>query len=77
MTPEDNPPVGLLLCSGKDQTKVEYAIGGLDQQLFVSRYLVALPKPNEIEQLIAHDRARWEQRGGKNRPPSNDPSKDN
>ena len=76
MTAEDNPPVGLLLCSGKDQTKVEYAIGGLDQQLFVSRYLVALPKPNEIEQLIAHDRALWEQSGGKNRPPSDNPSKD-
>jgi predicted nuclease of restriction endonuclease-like (RecB) superfamily len=62
-SPEDNPPVGLLLCSDKDQTKVEYAIGGLDQQLFVSRYLVALPKPNEIEQLIERDRALWEQRG--------------
>ena len=71
-TPEDNPPVGLLLCSDKDQTKVEYAIGGLDQQVFVSRYLVALPKPNEIEQLIERDRALWEQRGGKNRPQLHD-----
>jgi hypothetical protein len=60
---EDNPPVGLLLCSDKDQTKVEYAIGGLDQQLFVSRYLVALPKANEIERFIERDRALWEQRG--------------
>ena len=59
-TPEDNPPVGLLLCSDKDQTKVEYATGGLDQQLFVSRYLVALPKLHEIEQLIERDRALWE-----------------
>jgi len=33
----DNPPVGLLLCSGKDATKVEYATGGMDRQLFVSR----------------------------------------
>jgi hypothetical protein len=74
-TPEDTPPVGLLLCSDKDQTKVEYAIGGLDQQVFVSRYLVALPKPNEIEQLIERDRALWEQHGGKNRPPSHDPPK--
>jgi YhcG PDDEXK nuclease domain/DUF1016 N-terminal domain len=62
-SPEDNPPVGLLLCSDKDQTKVEYAIGGLDHRLFVSRYLVALPKPNEIEQLIERDRALWERRG--------------
>ncbi len=76
-TPEDTPPVGLLLCSDKDQTKVEYAIGGLDQQVFVSRYLVALPKQNDIEQLIERDRALWEQRGGKNRPPSHDPPKGN
>ena len=55
--------MGLLLCSDKDQTKVEYAIGGLDQQLFVSRYLVALPKADEIEQLVERDRALWEQRG--------------
>ena len=61
-TPEDNPPVGLLLCSDKDQTKVEYATGGLDQQVFVSRYLVALPKLQEIEQLIQRDRALWERR---------------
>jgi predicted nuclease of restriction endonuclease-like (RecB) superfamily len=74
-SPEDNPPVGLLLCSDKDQTKVEYAIGGLDQQLFVSRYLVALPKPNEIEQLIERDRDIWEQRGEKNRPPRDPPKR--
>jgi hypothetical protein len=58
----------LYLCFGasqwaKDQTKVEYAIGGLDQQLFVSLYLVALPKPNEIERLVERDRALWERRG--------------
>jgi predicted nuclease of restriction endonuclease-like (RecB) superfamily len=62
MADGDNPPVGLLLCSGKDQTKVEYATTGLDRRLFVSRYLVALPKPEQIEQLIERDRAAWEQR---------------
>lgn len=61
-TPEDNAPVGLLLCSAKDQTKVEYATGGFDQQLFVSRYLVALPKLQEVGQLIERDRALWERR---------------
>jgi predicted nuclease of restriction endonuclease-like (RecB) superfamily len=61
MQPGDQPPVGLLLCTDKDQTKVEYATGGLDHQLFVSRYLVALPKPEELERLIETDRAVWEQ----------------
>lgn len=57
----DNPPVGLILCTDKDQTKVEYAVGSLDRQLFVSRYMVVLPKPEEIQHLIESDRAHWEQ----------------
>ncbi|MEK6645525.1 MAG: PDDEXK nuclease domain-containing protein [Candidatus Firestonebacteria bacterium] len=61
MTEGDNPPIGLILCTDKDQTKVEYAVGGLDHQLFVSRYMVVLPKPEEIQHLIENDRAYWEQ----------------
>ena len=60
----DQPPVGLLLCTAKDETKVEYATGGMDQQLFVSRYLVALPKTEDLERLIETDRAVWEQQHG-------------
>lgn len=45
------------------------------QRLYVSRYLVALPKPNEIQQLIERDRALWDQHGGRNRPQLHDPSK--
>jgi predicted nuclease of restriction endonuclease-like (RecB) superfamily len=56
----DNPPVGLLLCSGKDATKVEYATAGMDRQLFVSRYLVALPSPEQLRALIEADRAALE-----------------
>ena len=61
MAEGDHPPVGLLLCAGKDQTKVEYATVGLDHQLFVSRYLVSLPDTAELERLIEADRAAWEQ----------------
>lgn len=32
-----------------------------DRRLFVSRYLVALPKPEQLQQLIEGDRAAWEQ----------------
>jgi hypothetical protein len=35
--------------------------GGLDHQLFVSRYL-ALPKPEDLQRLIETDCAAWEQR---------------
>lgn len=62
MAEGDNPPVGLLLCSDKDETKVEYATGGLSHRLFVSRYLVALPKPDALRKLVESDRAVWDQR---------------
>ncbi|MGH9962144.1 MAG: PDDEXK nuclease domain-containing protein, partial [Pyrinomonadaceae bacterium] len=56
----DNPPVGVLLCSGKDATKVEYATAGIDQQLFVSRYLVALPSAEQLRNFIEAHRAALE-----------------
>lgn len=62
MVPDgDNPPIGLILCTDKAETRVEYATAGLDRKLFVSRYLVALPKPKELEALIENDRAVFEQ----------------
>jgi len=64
MQPGDEPPVGLILCTDKKETRVDYATAGLDQQIFVSRHLVALPKPEELERLIEADRAAWEQHHG-------------
>lgn len=43
MAQGDNPPIGILLCSEKDTSLVEYALGGMDQQLFVSKYQLELP----------------------------------
>jgi predicted nuclease of restriction endonuclease-like (RecB) superfamily len=57
----DQAPVGLVLCSDKDETKVHYATAGLDHQLFVSRYLVALPSPEDLQRLVEADRALLEQ----------------
>jgi predicted nuclease of restriction endonuclease-like (RecB) superfamily len=38
MAPGDNPPIGLLLCTRKDHALVEYALAGMDNKLFVSKY---------------------------------------
>jgi predicted nuclease of restriction endonuclease-like (RecB) superfamily len=60
MVPADNPPVGIILCSDRDQTKVEFAIAGMDNKLFVSRYLVALPSAEQLSRFVEHDRARFD-----------------
>jgi len=52
MTDGDNPPVGLLLCTGKDHALVEYALAGMDNQLFVSKYQLQLPDKAELERFI-------------------------
>ncbi len=48
----DNAPVGIILCSQKETEKVKYATAGLDQKLFVSKYLIQLPSEEELLQLI-------------------------
>lgn len=55
MTHGDNPPVGLLLCTEKDTTVAKYALAGMNNQLFVSRYQVALPSPEELQELLSAD----------------------
>ena len=52
MTPGDNPPIGLLLCTQKDKTLMEYALAGLDNNLFVSRYQVEMPSHATIEAFL-------------------------
>jgi hypothetical protein len=52
----DQSPVGILLCTDRDHTKVEFATAGMDNKLFVSRYLVALPSPKQLQEFIERDR---------------------
>lgn len=49
---DDNPSIGILLCTEKGKKLVEYATAGLDNQLFVSKYLVELPKKEDLESFI-------------------------
>jgi len=52
MTGNDNPPIGILLCTKKNEALVEYALAGMDNTLFVSKYQVELPKKEEIRHFI-------------------------
>jgi len=52
MTPGDNPPVGILLCTQKDHAIVEYALAGMGNTLFVSKYQLELPKKEEIQRFL-------------------------
>ena len=46
---DDNPPIGIVLGAYKDQLLMEYATQGLENNLFVSKYQLYLPKKEELE----------------------------
>ncbi|OGR04296.1 MAG: cytoplasmic protein [Deltaproteobacteria bacterium RIFOXYA12_FULL_61_11] len=52
MAEGDNPPIGILLCTQRDSTLVEYALAGMDNGLFVSKYQLELPKKEEMQRFI-------------------------
>jgi len=47
---DDNPPIGIILCTDKDSVAAEYALGGLSNNIFASRYVLYMP---DKEQLVA------------------------
>ena len=53
MTSGDQPPIGILLCTCKNDALVEFALGDLSNKVFVSRYAVELPKKEEMQRFIA------------------------
>lgn len=52
MSEGDNPPIGIILCSEKGASTVKYATGSIDNQMFISQYLVALPTEEELKALM-------------------------
>jgi hypothetical protein len=52
MSQGDNPPIGILLCTDKNHALAEYALAGMDNSLFVSKYMLELPKKEEIQAFI-------------------------
>lgn len=52
MQEDDNPPIGLLLCTDFGETTVRYAIEGLSPNLFVSKYRLQLPTEEDIRKYL-------------------------
>ncbi len=60
MGPGDADPIGIILCSDREQAAVQFATAGMDNRLFVSRYLVALPSVDRLRAFLEADRERIE-----------------
>ena len=58
MTEGDNPPVGIILCTYKNEAVVRYATGALDNQLFISRYMLQLPGEEVLRNFLMEEKKR-------------------
>jgi predicted nuclease of restriction endonuclease-like (RecB) superfamily len=52
----DNPPIGIILCTEKDEITAEYILGGFENNVFASKYVTILPDKQklitEVENVI-------------------------
>lgn len=55
MTEGDNPPVGILLCTEKGPKMVQYVLNGMDENLFVSKYMLQLPDKEQLEDFLIRE----------------------
>jgi predicted nuclease of restriction endonuclease-like (RecB) superfamily len=62
MRPDENPPVGLILCSQKNDALVRYALDGLPSKVLAREYRVALPDEKRLAAEIERTRQLLEAR---------------
>ncbi len=61
---DDNPTIGIILCSQKNEAIVKYSVLNDAQQVFASRYRFALPTAEELQREIEAERKRIEEQEG-------------
>ena len=52
MQKDDNPPVGILMCTEAGKELVEYASNGIDEKLFVQKYKLNLPESEKLTEWL-------------------------
>jgi len=57
---DDNPTIGIILCTEKDETIVKYSVLTENEKLFASKYRLYMPDEQELKQLIESDRSKYE-----------------
>lgn len=56
MKPDEHPPVGLILCTDKDDALARYATEGLGSKMLIREYLTALPKESALAAELVRTR---------------------
>lgn len=52
MNPDDNPPIGIVLCADKNDEVVRYTLPEDETQIFAAKYMTYLPTKEELIKLL-------------------------
>ena len=61
MEPGDNPPIGIVLCADKSDTLVRYTLPLDNKQIYASKYMLYLPKEEDLRKEINKQRELFEE----------------
>ena len=56
---DDNPPIGIILCTDKGNFDVQYALGGLSNQIFASKYVLYMPDKEQLIRQVEAVLEKW------------------
>lgn len=56
---DDNPPIGIILCTDKDSVTAEYALGGLANKIFAPRYVLYIPNKEQLISQVEAVLQKW------------------
>ena len=60
--PDDNPPIGIILCTDKTNVEAEYALGGLSNNIFASRYVLYIPDKDQLIRQVEAVLEQWHEK---------------
>ena len=69
--PDDNPPIGIILCTEKDNITAEYALGSLSNNIFASRYILYMPNKDQLIAQVEAVLEQWHENEPTSRPERN------
>lgn len=58
---DDNPTIGIIFCTDKDETMVKYSVLHENQQIFASKYMTVLPTVEELQKELERNRLIYSQ----------------
>lgn len=56
VAPDDNPTIGLILCTEKNETVARYSVLNDRRQIFASKYMLCLPTEEQLRREIEKER---------------------